>query len=44
MLEQLEKTAAVFLRIDDSRLESVQESRASKILCRTYSVFSEEIR
>ena len=31
MQEQLEKTAEVFWRIDDSRLESLQESRASKI-------------
>ena len=40
VLEQLKRTAAVFLRIDDSGLESLQESRASKTLCRTYSVFS----
>ena len=33
-----------FWGIDDSRLESLQESHTSKILCRTCSVFSEEIR
>ena len=44
VLEQLEKTAAVFLSMGYSRLESLQESRTSKILCRTYNVFSEEIR
>ena len=34
---------AVLWRIGCSRLESLQESRTSKILCRTYNVFSEEI-
>ena len=38
------RAGAFFLRIDYSRLESLQKSRTSKILCRTYSVFSDQIR
>ena len=33
------RAGAGFWRIDDSRLENLQESRTSKLLCRTYSVF-----
>ena len=43
VLKQLEKTKGVFWGINGLRLESLQESRTSKMLCRTYSVFSEEI-
>ena len=35
------RSGAVVFRIDYSRLKSPEESRTSKLLCRTYSVFSE---